>query len=65
MPSSRVLQPSGDDLRARREELLRRARMSREELQAGAEAGTLDADEFWLWEDIRAVEFLLDDDADR
>lgn len=65
MSLSRVREPSPEELWARRAELLERARMNREELQAAADAGTLDPDEFWLWKDIRAVEFLLGDDVER
>lgn len=65
MSLSRVREPSKEELWARRAELLERARMNREELQAGADAGMLDPDEFWLWKDIRAVEFLLGDDVER
>lgn len=65
MPSPRVVEPSLEELRSRRDELLRRTHMSRTELEEAAAAGNLTADEFWLWEDIRAVEFLLGDDAER
>lgn len=65
MTSSRVLQPSTDELRARRDGLVRRTGMTRAELEQRADEGTLDTETFWLWEDIRALEFLLDGDVER
>lgn len=62
--SPRVLQPTREELLGRRERLLERARLTRDELEARAEAGTLSSDLFWLLEDIRSVEFLLGDDGD-
>ncbi len=62
--STRVLEPSLDELRERRARLLDRVRMGRRELEAAASAGTVSSDEFWLWEDIRSVEFLLGDDVE-
>lgn len=61
--TSRVLEPTRDDLEERRERLLRRTRMGRDELEAAARAGELSGETFWLWEDIRAIEFLLGADA--
>lgn len=58
----RVMNPDREELLARRERLLRQARTSREELEARADRGTLTGDEYWLWEDIRSVEFLLRED---
>jgi hypothetical protein len=63
--STRVLQPSREELMDRRARLIERARMDRGEMEAAAQAGTLAPDEFWLWEDIRSVEFLLGDDLER
>ncbi|MEX2549380.1 MAG: hypothetical protein WD638_04065 [Nitriliruptoraceae bacterium] len=62
--TTRVLEPGHDELKDRRARLLERAHMSREDLEAAAAAGTLSAEEFWLWEDIRSVEFLLGDDVE-
>lgn len=62
--TTRVLEPGHDELKARWARLLERAHMSREDLEAAASAGTLSAEEFWLWEDIRSVEFLLGDDVE-
>lgn len=62
--SPRVLTPSTEELRARRAELLERAGMDRDKLGARAEAGTLSGDEFWLFEDVRSIEFLLGDSVD-
>jgi hypothetical protein len=39
--------------------------MTRTELEDAAAAGSLTPDDFWLWEDLRAVEFLLGDDVER
>lgn len=61
--ATRVLEPSREELLARRARLLGRTHMSREELDTAAAAGTLTADQYWLWEDIRSLEFLLGDDA--
>jgi hypothetical protein len=61
--SPRVLEPSAEELRARRERLLARLGRSRESLEAAADAGQLTSEEFWLWEDLRDVEFLLGDDG--
>ena len=62
--STRVIQPSRDELLARRARLIQRARMGRDEMEVAAKAGTLAPDDFWLWEDIRSVEFLLGDDVE-
>ncbi len=61
--SPRVLEPSAEELRARHARLLARIGRSREELEVAAEAGDLTGEEFWLWEDLRDVEFLLGDDG--
>ena len=61
--TTRVLEPGHDELKGRRARLLERAHMSREELEAAAAAGSLSPEEFWLWEDIRSVEFLLGEDV--
>lgn len=63
--TTRVLEPSRDELRERRARLLEHAHMSREALEDAADAGTLSPEEFWLWEDIRSIEFLLGDDVGR
>ncbi len=65
MSSPRVVEPSLEDLRSRWRELLSRTSMSRHELEEAAAAGKLSPDEFWLWEDVRAVEFLLGEDVER
>lgn len=62
--SPQVLQPTREDLLERRQRLLDRARLSREELEAQADAGTLPGELYWLLEDIRSVEFLLGSDED-
>jgi hypothetical protein len=61
--SPRVLEPSAEELRARHARLLARLGRTREGLEAAAEAGRLTSEEFWLWEDLRDVEFLLGDDG--
>lgn len=58
----RVLEPTREDLLARRERLLERAHMTREQIEAEAEAGSLTSGEFWIWKDILSIEFLLDAD---
>ncbi len=64
--SPRVMQPSREELEARRQRLLRELGMTRIELEAAAEAGTLTGERFWVWEDIRSIEFLLGaDNAER
>ena len=55
----RVIQPTPTRLRQRRAELLDQARMDRAELESRAEAGLLSGEEYWLWEEIRSIEFLL------
>lgn len=55
----RVIQPTAERLRERRAELLNDVRMGRAELEERAEAGLLSGEEYWLWEEIRSIEFLL------
>lgn len=50
---------SARELCQRRRELLTQLGMTREQLQAEAEAGRLTGAEFWVYEDIQAIEFLL------
>lgn len=59
-----VQHPTPQELRGRRDRLLARARTTREDLQQRAEDGTLTAEEYWIWRDIRSLEFLLGEDAD-
>lgn len=63
--SPRVLEPSRDQLEARRSRLLDRLGMSREELERAAESGALTGEQYWLLEDVRSTEFLLGTDDDR
>lgn len=58
----RVIEPSRGDLEERRQRLLARVGMSRDELDTAAKAGTLTGDQFWTWEDIKSIEFLLGED---
>lgn len=58
----RVIEPSRGDLEERRQRLLARVGMSRDELDTAAKAGTLTGDQFWIWEDIKSIEFLLGED---
>jgi hypothetical protein len=61
----RVLHPTREELQERRQRLLDRARVSSsDELAERARRGALSGDEFWLWEDIRSIDFLLGEDAD-
>jgi len=62
--SPRVLEPSRAELKARRERLLARLAISREELQRAADSGALTGEQYWLLEDIRSTEFLLGTDDD-
>ena len=62
--SPRVLEPSRSELEARRERLLERLGMDRDELDRAAESGALTGEQYWLLEDIRSVEFLLGSDDD-
>lgn len=62
--SSRVVEPSPEELRERRKRLLEHVGMTRDELNTAAEEGALSSDQFWVWEDIKTIDFLLDDDDD-
>ncbi|MGH8905067.1 MAG: hypothetical protein ACRD0K_00735 [Egibacteraceae bacterium] len=56
----RVTHPTREELKDRRRRLLEQARVSSsDELAARAERGALSGDEFWLWEDIQSIDFLL------
>lgn len=48
-------------LRTRRSELLRRAGVSREELQSRAERAALSGDEYEIVSELEDIEFLLDE----
>lgn len=61
--SPNVLQPSVEQLRANRERLSQRLGMSRPDLEARADAGTLTGEQFSLYEDVVSIEFLLGDVA--
>lgn len=52
---------SGDELRRRLDALLKRLGRTREQLAADAEDGRLTGPEFWLHEEVKAIEFLLDE----
>lgn len=39
--------------------------MNRPDLERAAESGALSAGQYWLFEDIRSIEFLLGDDDGR
>lgn len=60
----RVIQLTREQLLERRDQLLEGLRFTRGELEERAEAGLLSAEEYWLWEEIRGVEFLLGDKSD-
>jgi hypothetical protein len=57
--SPRVIEPSRDELVERRDELIAELQTSREELQDRADAGLLSGEEFYLWDEIESIEFLL------
>lgn len=61
----RVMQPTPEELRAERERLLARAHADTvEELAERAARGGLSSEEYLLWEEIRAIGFLLDEDQE-
>lgn len=62
--SPRVLEPSREDLIRRRAALLEAAGTTREELERRATAGLLSGDEFYLWDEIESIEFLMGDRDD-
>lgn len=51
--------PSRDELLDRRRRLLEQSKASREELDRRATQGELAGDEYWLWEELRSIDFLL------
>lgn len=57
-----VQTPSRDELLRRRQQLLDHARISRDKLDVRAERGELVGDEYWLWEALRSIDFLLGED---
>lgn len=61
----KLLHPSRDELRERRQRLLESLNMTREELDEAARTGVLSGSDFWTWEDIQAIDFLLGEDPDR
>lgn len=61
----RVVEPSRDELEARRRRLLDHVGMTRDELDRAAQAGTLTSEQYWVWEDVTSTEFLLGEDDGR
>ena len=59
--SPRVIEPSRDELLERRNKLIGELQTSRAALQDRAEAGLLSGEEFYLWDEIESIEFLLGD----
>lgn len=55
----KVRTPSRDELLDRRRRLLEQSKASREELDRRAAQGELAGDEYWLWEEMRSIDFLL------
>jgi hypothetical protein len=55
----RVLNFTPEQLLERHGQLLAQARMTRAELEEYAEAGLLEGEAAWLWEELRGVETLL------
>lgn len=61
----RVRHPTRQELKERRRRLLEQARVSSsDELAERARRGALSGDEFWLWEEITSIDFLLGEDTD-
>lgn len=61
----RVRHPTREELKERRRRLLEQARVSSsDELAERAGRGALSGNEFWLWEEITSIDFLLGEDAD-
>lgn len=58
--SARIREPRLDDLRRRREELLEEARASFEELAERAANHELIGDEWRIWDELEAIEYLLE-----
>lgn len=58
----RVIDASAEQLRARVDELLNRLGMSREEADRAAEDGLLEGRDYWTYEEIRSIDFLLNDE---
>lgn len=56
---SRVVEVSHEELLRRREALASRVGMSYEELARKQRTTDLPADEWWIWQDIEAVNYLL------
>lgn len=52
---------SREQLAARLDSLLAEAKVSRADLAAKAEFGTLTGEEFDLWDEVRSIEFLMGD----
>lgn len=59
---TKVMSYSVDELRRRRQQILDERRMSLEEFRKRAQEYTLAGTEWDAWNDLRAIEFLLDDD---
>ena len=58
-----VAHPTRDQLRQRRERLLRQANAtSVAELEERADRGELTGEQYWLWRSIRSIDFLLGED---
>lgn len=57
--TSRVVEPTVEEMRRRREELLRRARTDYEDLADRAEHDELVGNEWWIWDELEAIDYLL------
>lgn len=56
---SRVVEVSREELLRRREALAARVDMTYEELARKQRSNDLPADQWWVWQDIQAVNYLL------
>jgi hypothetical protein len=61
----RVTQPDFEELRRQRDKLLAQVGMERDHLEDRARRGMLAAEDFWVWREIRSIEFLMEDSDER
>lgn len=59
--STQIREVTREELELRREAILQKVCLSRDELARRAETNTLSAEEWPAWDALSAIEFLLDD----
>lgn len=59
---SRVVEPSREELKAKLRELYTRIGMAPSELHRRAREQSLEGEQWWLWDQIESLEFLLSDE---